>query len=112
MSLARLDESVFNELRALMDDAMGEFLGTFMDNSPQLIQKMEAALTSGDTEALFHAAHQLKGGSGSLGAAQLAELCGQVEQLGKDASMAGVTDLLMQLKAEYAQLTVVLKTYL
>jgi len=95
-----------------MDDAMGEFLGTFMDNSPKLIQKMEAALTSGDTDALFHGAHQLKGGSGSLGALQLADLSGQIEQLSKDGSMAGVTDLLMQLKTEYEQLTDVLKTYI
>jgi len=112
MSVDRLNKETFGELQALMGEAMADFLDTFMDNSPQLIHKMEAALTSGDTESLFHGAHQLKGGSGSIGATQLADLCLQIEQLGQAGSMQGVTDLLKQLNAEYEQLVVVLKTYL
>ncbi len=111
MSLARLDDSVFNELREIMGDALAEFLNTFMENSPMLIKNMETALTSGDTEALYHSAHQLKGGSGSLGASQLADLCAQIEQIGKAESMDGVTELLKQLKEEYAQLSDVLQAY-
>lgn len=112
MSSVRLDESVFSELRGIMGDALGEFLNTFMENSPMLIKQMESALTSGNTEALFHAAHQLKGGSGSLGATQLAELSAQIEELGKAGSMEGVTGLMQQLEDEYELLVQQLNTYL
>ena len=112
MTLVTLDQNVFNELQGIMEDAMVEFLNTYMDNSPKLIEQMETALAAGDTQSLFHTAHQLKGGSGSLGACRLADLSLQIEQLAKAGSLEGVADLLSQLKDEYGKLSGQLQAYL
>lgn len=106
-----LDPRVFTDLRELMGDDLGEFIITYLGNSPQLIHKMEQALNNKDTEALFHAAHQLKGGSGSIGALKLADLALQIEKIGKSGSIDGISSLLQQLQAEYAQLERELAAY-
>ena len=84
MGLPTLDKTVFTELQAIMEDSMAEFIHTYMDNSPKLLQQMQTAIDAADAEGLFHAAHQLKGGSGSLGAAKLAELSLHIEEIGKN----------------------------
>jgi len=96
-----VDLQTFNDLKELMDDAMDEFIQTYLENTPLLIQRIEAGLNASDAEAVFHSAHQLKGGSGSLGATQLAQLAFQIEQLGKSGTTAGVEPLLQSLKSEF-----------
>ncbi|MCW9012592.1 MAG: Hpt domain-containing protein [Gammaproteobacteria bacterium] len=107
-----LDPAVFGEMRELMDDALGEFIETYLDNSPKLITSIESALATGDAESIFHNAHQLKGGSGSIGAMQLADVAMHMEKIGKAGSTEGIAALLEQLKAEYARVADALKAEL
>lgn len=97
-----LDVSIFAELRDLMDDSLSEFIATYLENSPLLISKIEHGLISNNTEEIFMNAHQLKGGSGSLGAMKLAELAKDIEHMSKNGSVDGVQSLLLQLKEEFS----------
>lgn len=106
-----LDPNVFNELRELMDDALRPFISTYLDNSPKLITNMEQGLADGDADTIKHNAHQLKGGSGSIGALPLFELAKQIEALSGSGSTDGVEVLLRQLKEEYARVESALKPY-
>ena len=96
-----LDAAIFGEMRDLMDDALGEFISTYLGNSPKLIDNIESALEAGDTETIFHNAHQLKGGSGSIGAMQLTDIAMKIEKIGREGSTDGLAELLTQLKNEY-----------
>lgn len=104
-----LDPTVFGEMRELMGDALGEFVATYLDNSPLLISKIESGLAKLDAEAIYHGAHQLKGGSGSIGAQKLAAVALEIEKIGKAGSTDNVVNLLAQLKAEYALVEIELK---
>jgi len=109
MSELTLDPSVFGEMRDLMDDALEEFVVTYLQNSPLLIEKMRQGLNEQNTEDIFHAAHQLKGGSGSIGAMKLTDITKTIEQIAHDGSVDGIEPLLTQLSQEFERLEKALK---
>ena len=105
-----IDPATYNEIKNLMDDSMEEFVETYLSNSPRLISKMELALIAGNAEDVFHNAHQLKGGSGSIGAMKLADLALNIEAIGKTGSTEGIEPLLAELKDEFERVKQALKT--
>jgi HPt (histidine-containing phosphotransfer) domain-containing protein len=111
MSDSALNAQIFTEMRELMDDALGEFITTYLTNSPLLIQKIKKGLDDNDAEAIFHAAHQLKGGSGSIGALKLADIAVTIEKIGRGGSTQGIAELLQQLQTEYTRLERELSAY-
>jgi len=112
MNEQTLDPSIFGEMRNLMDDALGEFIATFLENSPRLIGKIEQGLNAQNSEDIFHNAHQLKGGSGSIGAMKLADIATNIEQIARAGSIDGIEPLLIQLKQEFEQVAEALKAEL
>lgn len=112
MAESALDHSTFSEMRELMGDALVEFIHTYLENSPQLIHKIETGLAQDNPETIFHSAHQLKGGSGSIGAMKLSNISLEIEKIGRSGSTQGVASLLNQLKSEYALLETELKSYI
>ena len=73
----------------------------YMEDSPKLIETIRHSITLGDAAAMQRAAHSLKSTSGNLGAMMLAEMCKELEAMGR----AGTTDnailLLPVLEDEY-----------
>jgi len=104
-----LDPAVFAEMRELMEDALSEFIETYLGNSPKLIEKIEQGIAENNADTIYHNAHQLKGGSGSIGAVKLAEIATTIEQIGKAGSTDGAAPLLIDLKTEYARVEQALK---
>lgn len=109
MTDSALDPAVFGEMRELMGDALSEFISTYLNNTPKLISKIETGLGHNNAEEIYQSAHQLKGGSGSIGAHKLAAIALEIEIIGKAKSIEGVAPLLSQLKAEYARIETELK---
>jgi len=74
---------------------------TYMESSPKLLGTIRHSITLGDAAAMQGAAHSLKSTSGNLGATMLAEICNELEAMGR----AGTTDnailLLPVLEDEY-----------
>ncbi len=103
MTIQAIDPEIFKEIHSLMDDTMAEFIKTYLDNSPQLIKNMAQGLAEHDAQPIYQNAHQLKGGSGSIGAARLAELAAQIEAICKEGSLEGVGDLMNQLNTEFGE---------
>jgi len=101
MSEPALDPRVFEEMRELMDDALGSFVATYLSNSPKLISQIEQAMAAGDAASIMHNAHQLKGGSGSIGALHLSELAQRMEQGARNGVLEGMPLLLADLKQEF-----------
>ncbi len=107
-----LDKLVFNEIAELMGDSLGSFIETYLDNSPKLLAEMTKAIPKGDLEVLIHNAHQLKGGSGSIGAMQVFQLAKQLEEEARQGVEANLADAFAELEVAYGRLEQELRTYL
>lgn len=107
-----LDVLVFGEISDLMGDALGSFIETYLDNSPKLLTGMRNAIPAGDIDAVVHNAHQLKGGSGSIGAMEVFRLAKQLEEEAREGTTDNFAALFLELEAAYAELEKELKTYL
>ncbi len=83
MTDAVIDTQVFDEIAQLMDDSLGLFIETYLENSPKLLANMSVGLNEGDAEKVMVNAHQLKGGSGSIGAMQVFNFAKQMEEKAK-----------------------------
>jgi HPt (histidine-containing phosphotransfer) domain-containing protein len=101
----RLDSDMLDYLRSLQrpgkPDVLQRIVSRYLDNAPVLLRKLHEAIAREDTKAIRFAAHNLKSGSASLGASQLAALSGQLENLGKQGSVSGALTLLVGIEAEY-----------
>lgn len=112
MAAPALDPSVFNEMRELMADAMSEFIQTYINNTHGLISKIETGIAQQDAKAIYHAAHQIKGGSGSIGARQLVAIALEIEIIGRAGATEGVSVLLLKFQAEFARVVAELTEHL
>jgi HPt (histidine-containing phosphotransfer) domain-containing protein len=87
------------------DDAfLVEVIQAFVEDSPQHIQAIQAALVSGKGQALMRAAHSLKGSCGNFGAARLQALCAELEARGRQNQLDGLAPLVARVASEYALL--------
>ena len=112
MTESMIDEIVFNEIAELMGDSMTEFIETYLDNSPKLLNDLSRALPAGDMEVVIHCVHQLKGGSGSIGASQVFELARKMEEEARGGVINSLSSDFIELKAAYTQAETELKARL
>ncbi len=78
------DDNLFSELNCL-----------FWDRRNAMISNIQAAIVRGDSVALQHAAHTLKGTVGNLCAADVAGLASQLEDAGRLDSLEEAPALIM-----------------
>jgi two-component system sensor histidine kinase/response regulator len=100
---AAVDQAVLADLWQL--DDTGELLTTlitlFLDETPRVQERMQAAFCRTDATALAEAAHTLKGSSGILGAGYMQQLCGELQTLGRAKDMMTAGDRLARLGSEF-----------
>lgn len=78
-----LDPVILAQMRAVFSspEAWQEMIQTYRQDSEALLGSLRQALEQRDPQAIARLAHRLKGGSSTLGAKRLAELCQQLEKL-------------------------------
>ena len=77
----------YNELLALMDgdrELLLELIGVFLEDAPQRIQGVRGALADHDSEAVYRAAHALKGSAGNFGAPEVVSRANRLEALAQE----------------------------
>lgn len=86
-----IDSETIDALRGLQDegedDLLVELIDLFLQDAPERIAAIRAAVEAADWVRLTERAHSLKGSSGSLGAVQMAALCARLEAMGRDAGL-------------------------
>ncbi len=96
-----LSETIIGELVELDPDGedglLAELLHMYVDSASSCIERLRAAIASGDAEELRQAAHRLKGGSLNVGAQRVAGVAAHVEELAR----AGETDGLVAAVAHF-----------
>jgi len=65
-------------------ELLAKIIGSFLEDTPQQIAAIEAAILSMNAHSIHEAAHRLKSSSISVGADKLAAACFEIETLGKD----------------------------
>ncbi len=86
---AVIDRAVLEGLRATLRDEMQEVIDIYLENSVQLLDSMHKAVAESDAHGLERAAHPLKSGSATFGALHLAELCRELEAMGREGCLDG-----------------------
>jgi CheY-like chemotaxis protein len=89
---ARLNQAALDNVRALAGGDMAfvaELIDTFLADVPQLLAQMRRAVEAGDAATLRRAAHSLKSNSAEFGAGALADLCRELEAMGRTGLEAG-----------------------
>ena len=88
-------------------DDTGELLTTlitlFLDETPRVQERMQAAFCRTDATALAEAAHALKGSSGTLVARRMQQLCGELQTLGRAKDLTTAGDRLAKLGSEFTR---------
>ncbi len=87
-----------------------QVLDMFMRQAPECIDEIRAALEAGDFNAMWKAAHKLKGTSLNIGALRLSEICREIEKKGRNLETAGLFGLSLQLETDYKATVVELKS--
>lgn len=96
-----LNPEMLQELRSVMGSDFATLLQSFLTDSRQRIDAIAAAIAAADAEALRRAAHSFKGSTSNMGAQRLAELCRQLEDIGRNGSIDGAAVLLAPLRVEF-----------
>jgi HPt (histidine-containing phosphotransfer) domain-containing protein len=108
------DRSVFDaEGFAVLCDHDAEFqrevIGQFLDDLGPRLERISAAVASGDAKAVRETSHALRGSAASLGAASLAEASDKLESLGRDAQLGGSPAMLESVQHEAGRLRAALE---
>ncbi|CAA0124186.1 Uncharacterised protein [BD1-7 clade bacterium] len=101
MTQPTVDDLALKELRAIMGEDFQLLVDTFVQDSQVRIESIKQAIEGLDAEALRVAAHSFKGSALNLSAGKLTELCRQLEQKGRDGTLEGAAQILMDIRTEY-----------
>jgi HPt (histidine-containing phosphotransfer) domain-containing protein len=84
-----LDPVALRSLQALASgpgtdaSAVRELVEIFLDEAVKRVAAVHAAAAAGELGPMAHEAHSLRGASSAIGAAELASLCGEIEDAAK-----------------------------
>jgi len=100
ISIEAIDQTVLAALAEAQEegepDLIVELIDLYLEDAPQWVEAIRAAVAQADAASIKGAAHTLKGSSGSVGVCQVAEICKLFEQTDFD-SLAARGETLMQL---------------
>ena len=115
LSDTAIDLSVLEALQAIAgEDAalfLTEMIDSYLEDTAQRIEILTEAIAKADPKLIEHTAHSIKSSSANLGAMNLAQLCEELEKLGRSTTAATIQapdldstkSLLSQAQAEFKQ---------
>lgn len=107
-TLPVLDETVFNEVCDMCEQAPTGFFDSLLDkyvqSSSEDLQKLRSAVPAHDGKLIGSTAHRLKSSSANWGGQRIAEACQTLELAGKTNSLDDAADLLRNIEREHHQL--------
>lgn len=93
-----IDASVLEEIRDLDEETYVEVIRTYLDELPENLQTIQAAVEARDATSLIRAAHRLKGASSTMGLTAMASLCKTLEEQGRKGNAEAGMPVLPQLQ--------------
>ncbi|MFD2365940.1 response regulator [Pseudoduganella sp. GCM10020061] len=100
-----INRHALDNIRALSEDRgpsiVRKVVSAYVDDTPLHLQTLRRAISGGDSEKLRSAAHSLKSSSANVGAETLAQLCKQMETLGRTETTEGAATILSDMEQEF-----------
>ena len=90
-------------LRKMLGARFDELVDKFETNAHIIMDRMQAATDTANTEELMRAAHSLKGSSGTIGATVIFRVSSELEEAARLGPVADAAAIVAQLRAEYAR---------
>jgi signal transduction histidine kinase/CheY-like chemotaxis protein/HPt (histidine-containing phosphotransfer) domain-containing protein len=103
-----IDPVMLAELRS-MNDILPELIDLFKSDVGVRLEALHQAVEDGDAEQMRQLAHGIRGAAGNMGGRTLAEICGQMEALGRAGTVEGAAALLPDIRSHYEQLRTALE---
>ncbi|NEP84420.1 MAG: response regulator, partial [Okeania sp. SIO3B3] len=108
-----IDQDALDRLRELFGENADAFLenmgNIFLEESSKQLENIATAIQEKDVVNMTLQAHTLNGSCGSIGAYNLAEICREMEILGRAKMTEGALQLLDKMYVEYEQVQLELK---
>jgi len=89
------------------EEMLAELLDLLRSSGQADLERIKAAMTGGDAQAMGDAAHSIKGAAASLGMESLRLVAHELEKAGRSGDLAGASRLLPDLEAMLAGLAAV-----
>jgi two-component system, sensor histidine kinase and response regulator len=100
---AMLDAVTVARLRGMGDGFFAEVANVYLEDAPSRLTAIRAAAAASDARALAIAAHAFRSGSGNIGAAEVHQLCSELEEMGNEGRLTGVRDTVAALEQAFAR---------
>ena len=81
-----------------------ELLGMLLEDAPEQVREMHAAIDGGNAEQLMQTAHRLKGAAANLAAGPVQDVALCLETMGRQGCLADAGTQLARLEAELSRL--------
>ncbi|WP_341529525.1 response regulator [Nostoc sp. UHCC 0302] len=107
-----LDAETFQALKDIVCDnteSFAEFIDEYLNDAPQRLVAIGNAIDQGDAAALRNAAHALRSLSVTFGAISLAQVCQELEVMGRAGTTVSASTLMLQLQREYQRVETALQ---
>jgi HPt (histidine-containing phosphotransfer) domain-containing protein len=98
-----LDEECMAGLRELGPGVVTEMIDLYMEDTPPRLSELAVAAAAGDAGRVADLAHTVKGSSANFGAADLVDLCRDLELRSRGGDLDGWAASLDAIQAEYAR---------
>jgi CheY-like chemotaxis protein len=85
-------------------DKLARIVGLFIEDVPLRLDELRQAVERGEAQKVEETAHMLKGGSGYMGAVQMAQICAGIQGLGASGELSHAPQLLDDLEAEFKRI--------
>jgi two-component system sensor histidine kinase/response regulator len=100
-----INAHALDNIRALSPDRgsalVQRVVNAYVDDTPQHLQTLRQAIVRGDTGCLRKVAHSLKSSSANVGAEALAQMCKEMENLGRNDTTEGAAGILTDMEHEF-----------
>ncbi|HLT04089.1 MAG TPA: Hpt domain-containing protein [Pseudomonas sp.] len=104
-----IDMAVLQGLQDVMAEDYPGLLEAYLDDSEERLRALREALRQCDAGALARTAHSFKGSCSNMGAVGLAQLCLELEQAGREASLDQAATLLRKVELEISVVRVLFR---
>lgn len=107
-----VDHDMLSSLKELLDEKFSQLIQTYLEDGSRRMALLKEAVADNNFEGIRQEAHGLKGSSRNIGANPIAELCAQLEIMGRDHLGEGIEQQFASVEQEFAAVSAELERYL
>lgn len=109
-----LESGALDTILDLMDgdtDMVIDLVDTLAESSPDLMSSLEEGVRSGNPIQVRDSAHALKSSNAQLGAMNFAQLCQEIELMGKEKDLSRASEVLDLIRDEFLRVQSALESW-